>query len=294
MRAWILAARPKTLLAAVVPVWAGCDLAFILEREFSLLLAGCTLLSAVCIQIATNYFNDAIDFEKGADSAERLGPERITAAGTMSSRSVMTAACVMLGLACVLAVPLIRARGWPILAIGLPSLFFSYGYTGGPAPLAYRGLGELFVVLFFGLIAVTGTYFVQTGNWSVEALVLGVQIGLLSTVLIAINNLRDIEEDRRSGKRTLAARYGIKFARYEIWVLLFAPHVLSLYWGLARDGELRGAGLLALAALPVALWLVVRVLRIEPGPAYNGFLAVAAAQLLVFAILFSAGLRVAL
>lgn len=147
-------------------------------------------------------------------------------------------AWLMLVIAAVLAAPLIDARGMPILLIGLPSLYFCFGYTGGPLPLAYHGLGELFVILFFGLVAVTGTAFVQTGEWYVDALHAGLQIGCLSTVLIAINNLRDVEEDTRSAKRTLAVRFGKTFARIEIVTLIVAAHALGVHW-FTQDGRAR-------------------------------------------------------
>jgi 1,4-dihydroxy-2-naphthoate octaprenyltransferase len=290
LKSWILAARPKTLLAGIVPVWLGCELGWRLEGLFDGWLAGCTLLSAVGIQVATNFFNDAIDFEKGADGEARVGPRRVTASGDLSSKQVMAGGVMVLFGACLLALPLIQARGWPILAIGLPSLYFSYGYTGGPLPLAYRGLGELFVILFFGLVAVAGTFFVQTGMWSAEAMVLGVQVGCLSTVLIAVNNLRDVEEDRASEKRTLAVRFGKRFARAEIAVLSLVPVLLGVYWVVVAG--MPGAGWVTLGILPLTLVLIVGILKTEPGPAYNRFLGMSAAQLLLFGVLFSIGLKV--
>lgn len=292
MKPWLLAARPKTLLAGIVPVWVGCDLACVLEGAFNFQLALCTLASALCIQVATNFFNDAIDFRKGADGSARLGPTRVTASGLLNEKHVFAASLAVLLLACLFAVPLIAARGWPILAIGIPSLYFSYGYTGGPVPLAYRGLGEFFVILFFGLIAVTGTFFVQTGQWSLPSAVAGFQAGLLSTALIAVNNLRDIEEDRRSGKRTLAVRFGRRFAKAEIILLTVLPMVAGIYWGLLREAPLVGAALAPLLAMPFSAWLLARICSSEPGPVYNKYLALSALQLLLFAILFSAGLRV--
>ncbi|MEM7385472.1 MAG: 1,4-dihydroxy-2-naphthoate octaprenyltransferase [Verrucomicrobiota bacterium] len=159
---WVRAARPKTLPAAVVPVAVGTALGATLSGEWFPGLAALTLLCCLAFQIATNFFNDAIDFKKGADTPQRLGPVRVTASGLISPRAVITSGVVLLLLAVILALPLVQARGWIIIAIGLPSMFLCYGYTGGPFPLAYLGLGELFVFLFFGLIAVAGSYFVQT------------------------------------------------------------------------------------------------------------------------------------
>ena len=153
MKALLLAARPKTLPAAIVPVWLGSALAYHMQGEWSVSLMLATLGAAICIQIATNLFNDAIDAQKGSDTEARLGPVRVTASGMVSTKTVFTWAGIFLGLASLCAIVLILERGWPIIAIGIPSLYLSYGYTGGPVPLAYRALGELFVFLFFGLVA---------------------------------------------------------------------------------------------------------------------------------------------
>ncbi|MDA0813464.1 MAG: 1,4-dihydroxy-2-naphthoate octaprenyltransferase, partial [Verrucomicrobia bacterium] len=173
-----------------MPVSVGVGLSWRMTGDVAWLLAFCTLTSATAIQIATNFFNDAIDFTKGTDTSERLGPPRVTQSGLFSARQVIVAGLVMAVVAVLLSLPMVAARGWPVIAIGLPSLYFAYGYTGGPLPLAYCGLGELFVVLFFGFVAVLGTVFVQTGEWHAEAVLAGLQVGMLSTVLIAVNNLR--------------------------------------------------------------------------------------------------------
>ncbi|MDB6132700.1 MAG: menA [Verrucomicrobiales bacterium] len=283
----LLASRPKTLPAAVAPVVAGSALAWRITGEFHGLLAWCTVLSTMAIQIATNYFNDAVDARKGADTEARLGPLRATAAGLVTPRGMLAAGAVMLGLAVLISLPMVAARGWPVVAIGVVSLFFTYGYTGGPVPLAYRGLGDLFVLLFFGLIAVTGTVFVQTGQWRPEALLLGAQIGMLSTVLIAINNLRDREEDSRSNKRTLAVRFGVRFARVEIAALCLGPYLLGLGWGAFG---LPAAGLWPLAAVWLGGLIAVSVAKTPPGRVYNKFLALSALHLMGWTGLFVAAL----
>ena len=278
----VLAARPKTLPAAVVPVWAGCVLAWKLTGEFDWLIAWSTLLGAVFIQIATNFFNDAIDSRKGADTERRLGPVRVTASGMMTARMVNGLALVFLGLAFLCGVILYLERGWPVIAIGLPSLFLAYGYTGGPFPLAYRGMGEVFVVLFFGLVAVCGTVFMQTGEWPREALLLGGQIGLLSAVLISINNLRDREEDATTGKRTLAVRFGPKVAVAVIWLEIKVAAFGGLAW-VAFDQPA-----LALAGAPVFLLgmrIIWGVLTLPPSR-FNRLLAMSALQLILFAAVF--------
>jgi 1,4-dihydroxy-2-naphthoate octaprenyltransferase len=280
---FLLATRPKTLPAAIVPVWVGCVLAWKLTGHFDGLLAFCTVAGAICIQIATNFFNDAIDASKGADTEKRLGPPRVTASGLMSRRAVMVSGSVFLLLATACGVVLYHAAGWPILAIGIPSLYFAYGYTGGPLPLAYRGLGELFVVIFFGLVAVTGTVFIQTLQWRTEALLLGFQTGLLCTVLISINNLRDREEDSSTGKRTLAVRFGGKFARLMIlWEMKFAAF-LGLFWFKL------GQPTLVLASIPMlTLGMVIDwfILTMPEGKKMNRLLALSALQLVLFAAVF--------
>ncbi len=289
MKEWFQAARPKTLPAAIVPVWAGCVLAYGMQGRYDLSLAVWTLASAILIQVATNFFNDAIDFGKGADTDARLGPRRITASGRASGRAVMAAGGLCLAGAIACSAPLIAARGWPIVAIGIPSLYFAFGYTGGPLPLAYRGLGEIFVMLFFGLVAVAGTCFVQTGEWPTEALMLGFQVGSLSTVLIAVNNLRDIDEDRASGKNTLAVRFGLHFGRVEIATLCLAPHAVAAFWVTSGRPALALWPLVALPIGLVALWIVTQR---PPGRDYNKALALSALQLVVFAAGFTVGILV--
>lgn len=285
LRAIILAARPKTLPAAIVPVWAGCVLAWALTRSFDLKLATCTLFGAMAIQIATNFFNDALDAQKGADTAKRVGPQRVTASGLMTPRSVLFWGSAFVVIGFVFGVVLYQARGWPIVAIGIPSLFLTYGYTGGPYPLAYRGLGEVFVVLFFGLVAVTGTVFIQTGRWLGEALLLGAQIGLLSAVLISINNLRDREEDSTTGKNTIAVRLGVQRAAYLICLETVLPMLLGILWlAFGRKSLLAPSGPLILTGA-----LIVRgVLNDRSGPACNRLLALSGLQLLIFAAAFHA------
>jgi 1,4-dihydroxy-2-naphthoate octaprenyltransferase len=206
----------------------------------------------------------------------------------VSAKSVMQAAVGMLAVAVLFSLPLSWVRGWPILWIGLPSLYFCFGYTGGPWPLAYRGLGELFVILFFGLIAVTGSAFLQSGQWDAEAVLAGFQVGLLSTVLIAINNLRDLAEDRTTGKRTLAVRFGEGFARWEIALLVVVAYALGLAW--------LGWGMGALFWWPLRSSLVgglvvAQVMAGARGKSLNPLLALAGAHLVLFSILFVWGCR---
>jgi 1,4-dihydroxy-2-naphthoate octaprenyltransferase len=280
LKDWIDAARPKTLGAAVATVLVVTVIGWRFGGEWHPWLAACTLFSCIALQVATNWFNDAIDFVKGSDTAARLGPRRITASGVVTPKQVLTAACWMLVAATTLSVPLFLARGWPILAIGIPSLYFCYGYTGGPAPLAYRGMGELFVILFFGLVAVTGSAFVQSGQWHIEALVAGLQIGCLSTVLIAINNLRDVEEDTKSNKRTLAVRFGTTFAKWEVTGLVIVGCLMSLYWLPFYQGAV-SALIFPAVVIGMFAWQIVRRVWSLPKEKLNTLLATAAKLLLV-------------
>ena len=283
MNPWILAARPRTLGAALIPVIAGCALA-ISVSAFDPLGSALILACAVLIQIATNFFNDALDHAKGADTAGRLGPTRVTSAGLLPARRVMTGAFLTLTLAALLALPLVLRGGGIILLIGLLSLLFAYAYTGGPFPLAYLGLGEIFVTLFFGLIAVGGTFYLNTLTFSAAAILAGLQIGLHSSVLLAVNNLRDLETDRAANKRTLAARFGLTFARRENAALVIAPFILGLAW--LPIGYL-WAFLLPLITLPLAWWLARAFLAATPDRKVNQLLAQAAALHAAFGLLLA-------
>ena len=273
-----MAARPKTLPAAVVPVWSGCLLAWQLSGDFDLRLAVLTLFGAIFIQIATNFFNDVIDAEKGADTAERAGPQRATASGLLSRRAMYGGAFVMLAAASVCGFLLFQERGWAILAIGIPSLYLSYGYTGGPLPLAYRGLGEVFVILFFGLIAVGGTVFVQTGMWPWLGAVLGFQIGLLSAVLIAVNNYRDLEEDEVVDKRTLVVRWGRAPVAKLIYAMTLLPSLLVLSYG--------GVGCWFFGSLALAgVFLVLEWRFLRPDGVSSKLLGLSALHLILFVLI---------
>lgn len=281
MRAWIAAARPKTLSAAVVPVLIGTALASHEPAAISWGVFFCALFGAVLIQIATNLINDALDFKKGADTAERLGPVRVTQAGLIRPETVMTAAWVCLMGAALCGIPLIVRGGWPMLVIGLASIALAYAYTGGPYPLAYRGLGEVFVLIFFGLVAVGGTFYAHSLQLTRGALLAGFAAGSLATVLIVINNLRDVDGDRRSDKRTTVVRFGERFARLEIAFFALAPFVAVALIG--RPGLL-----VTLVALPLAIAVIVRVLR-SHGAELNRCLALAGGLQWLFGLLFVIG-----
>jgi len=286
---WLLAARPKTLTASLSPVLLGTGLAAGFSPDpVPLHLAALALASALCIQVGTNLVNDAQDFEKGADTAERLGPTRVTQSGLLRGRHVMLGAGAFFLVATLLGIPLVIAGGIPILVIGALSVVAGYAYTAGPFPLAYLGLGEVFVMLFFGVAAVKGMAYVLTGHglWP-WAEVAALQVGLQSSALLAVNNCRDIEGDRRVGKRTLAARFGLRFARIEIAALVAVPYLLGPAW---VAGGRRWAALLPLATLPLAVRLVRGVWSEPPSVRFNVFLAQTALLQLLFCALAAAGL----
>ncbi len=286
-KSWFLAARPKTLTAAVVPVLVATSLAYQEFHQTFWWVTTLSLLASIFIQIGTNLVNDAVDFKKGADTESRIGPQRVTQAGIFAAHHVLWMGTLFFALAVLCGIPLFLQGGWPILIIGIVSVLMGYGYTAGPFPLAYLGLGDLFVILFFGLIAVGGIFYLHSGAYTTSALISGLQVGFHCTVLIAINNLRDSPQDSLVNKRTLPVRFGIRFARAEIAFLIWAPFFLGIYW--LTNGH-RAAFLLPLLITPLAYRLTKLILETEPSAVYNQFLARGAGLHLLFAVLFSTGL----
>lgn len=284
VKAILHAIRIKTLVAGIIPVVVGHSVVIASGHQPLWWITLCALAAALCIQIATNFLNDAIDFKKGADTEVRLGPMRVTQAGLISSRNVMLIGFLFLAFALLLGIPLVLQGGWPIIAIGVASLFLAYGYTGGPFPLAYLGLGDLFVVLFFGLLAVTGVYYLHTLTVDNLAVIAGLQTGFLATVLLAINNLRDSETDKIANKRTLAVRLGDSFVRFEIVLLIVAAFLLNLFY--------HGHPYIYLSylSLPIALLILLRLFRNDDKSQLNRLLATAAGLQLSFGSLLAIGL----
>jgi 1,4-dihydroxy-2-naphthoate octaprenyltransferase len=226
--AWVIASRPKTLFASVSPVLLGTALAYSrgLGDGIAAFLA---FLGAVFIQIGTNLANDYWDAKKGSDRADRLGPVRVTSAGLLKPRTVFLGMSLCFTVASLAGLWLIARAGWPVAVIGMVSILCGILYTAGPFPLAYVGLGDVFTFVFFGLVATSGTYFVEAREFSMTSLILGVVPGFYSVVLIALNNLRDRESDLLSSKKTLAVRFGADFARWEIILCLVAPCLVPLW-----------------------------------------------------------------
>ena len=283
---WWLAARPKTLPAAATPVLVGCACAGAAGR-FAPGPAAAALAGALLLQIAANFANDVFDFEKGADTAERLGPVRAVQAGWISARAMRRALWLVLALALLVGAYLVSVAGPLLIAIGLASIAGAVAYTAGPYPLGYHGLGDVAVFVFFGVVAVAGTTFVQLGHVTELAWASSVPVGCLTTAILVVNNVRDVATDVLANKRTLPVRFGIGFGIAEYHVLLGLAYALPL-WLLWR-GQLTSWALLPWLSLPLAVDLSRRIRR-EVGPALNGVLAHTARLLLCFGLLLSASL----
>src|SRR3954453_12046036 len=287
VRIWLMAARPRTLPAAVAPVLVGTALAAT-EDELHWLRFVAAMLGALFIQVGTNLSNDYSDARRGADTEDRLGPVRVTAGGLVPPRQVLVATYVAFGLAVLVGTYLIVTAGWELLLIGIASILAGVLYTGGPRPYGYEGLGEVFVFLFFGVAAVAGSYFVQTEQWEWEAFALSVPVGLLAASLLVVNNVRDLETDRRAGKRTLAVRLGRDRTRVLYASMLGLAFLTVLVPWLA--GSLQAWVLLSWLVVPIAVRLVGTVRSHADGPTLNRALAGTAMMELLFCILLSAGI----
>jgi len=285
--AWLLALRPRTLPVSLAPVVVGTAVA----QQAGGLRPGPALaaaLGALLLQIGSNLANDVFDFEKGADTADRIGPPRATQLGLLSPAQMKRGMAVVFALALLVGCYLTAVAGPAIVVIGLVSIAAAIAYTGGPWPLGYHGLGDLAVFVFFGLVAVAGTSFVQLGEVPALAFVAALPVGALATAILVVNNLRDVDTDRAAGKRTLAVRLGRRGARAEWMVLVGSAYALTLVTWLAFGTS--AFVLLPWATLPLALRLGRVVLRDGAGPALNGALAGTAQLSLFFALLFAAGL----
>jgi 1,4-dihydroxy-2-naphthoate octaprenyltransferase len=285
-QAWILAARPKTLPAAASPVIVGTAIA-IGTKNFSLFPALAALLGALLIQIGTNFANDVFDYKKGADTHERVGPVRVVSAGILSPGQVFAGMWLTFGLATLAGIYLLIVGGWPVVVIGLLSILSGIAYTGGPFPLGYNGLGDLFVFIFFGLVAVCGTYYVQALNLVPLAWWGAIPVGLLATAIIVVNNLRDIATDAKVGKKTLAVRLGARGAQVEYFLLLGISYLIPpVMWAL---GVSSGWVMLSWLSLPLAFPLI-KAIQTQKGRALNPVLGGTARLELIYSLLFALGL----
>ncbi|CAN5363852.1 1,4-dihydroxy-2-naphthoate polyprenyltransferase [soil metagenome] len=286
MRVWIQAARLRTLPAAVVPVVVGTAVAHA-AGGVAWGPAVAALAGSLAIQIGTNFANDVFDAEKGADGPDRLGPTRAVATGLITAAAMKRAMILAFAIATGFGVYLASVGGWPVVAIGLASIASGIAYTGGPWPLGYHGLGDLFVMIFFGFVAVCGTAYVQLATVPGLAIWAAIPVGALATAIIVVNKLRDRHQDIRVGKRTLAVRLGRGAALAEYAILLGASYAVAV--GLAIVHE-HGWLLLPVASLPLAIARMRALVRAVTGPEFNECLAATGKLLLAYGVLFAAGL----
>jgi 1,4-dihydroxy-2-naphthoate octaprenyltransferase len=286
IKIWILASRPKTLWAAVAPVIIGTAMAYS-DGKLYWQIALAVLFAAILIQIGTNFANDYFDFKRGADSKDRLGPKRVTEAGLVKPYAMRNAFIFIFFLAFIVGLVLILRAGWPIFIIGVLSILFGILYTGGPFPLAYNGLGDIFVLIFFGPVAVGGTYYAQSLELTLPVILAGLSPGLISMALLTVNNLRDINSDKKVGKRTLAVRFGEIFTRIEylfaILVACFVPLILIF----TDPGH--PYSLAAISVFLFALPSIRAVMFKEISAELNQVLARTGKILLLYSLIFSIG-----
>ena len=286
-KAWFLAARPRTLAVGAAPVLVGSGLAWA-HGAFDALPTLAALMGALLLQLASNLSNDAFDHLKGADTAQRLGPKRAAQMGWLSPRALALGTLVVLGAAALIGLYLVLRGGVPILVLGLAGMVCAVAYTGGPMPLGYLGLGELFVFIFFGPGAVVGTYLVQAGQTSPDTWVASIPVGLLASAVLVVNNLRDRHTDRVAGKRTLAVRFGGPFARRLYQSFLGLAFLTPALWVLAFGRP--WGWLLPLLALPLGL-KAAKTLATLDGEALNPWLGKTAGLTLVFSVLLAIGVN---
>jgi 1,4-dihydroxy-2-naphthoate octaprenyltransferase len=286
-RTWILAIRPPTLTAAVAPVVVGSAVA-VREHVFSAGPALAALIGAIAIQMGANLANDLSDFRRGADTAQRLGPLRVTQRGLLTEAQVAAGVVAAFGFATLIGLYLTWVAGPAVIAIGVASMIAALAYTGGPWPFGYRALGELFTFLFFGVVAVVGTYYVQAGEVTASALAASLPVGFTVTAILVVNNVRDIDTDRAAGKRTLAVVLGRTRARVFFIAIVAAAYVAAAALWLL--GDFPWWTLLAWLSAPMALAPAEAVLSRVDGPSLNHALRATARLHLVFALLLSLGL----
>lgn len=288
MEPWLLAARPKTLPAAIAPVLVGSAMAYDLGA-FKALPAGICLLFAMLVQVATNFANDYYDFKKGADTCDRIGPTRAVAAGLIQPEAMKRATGLTFAIAFCVGLGLIPFGGWWLLGVGIASILCGYAYTAGPLPLAYVGLGDIFVLVFFGIVAVCCTFFVQAGHITVEVFLAASAVGGLCTNLLVVNNLRDVDTDRIANKRTLAVRFGKQFGIGEYRFFILWSQMIVLWLAFRLNAPWVG---LPLLTLPLAILLWVKIANADSGPVFNRLLAKTALLLILYSVTLAVGFLV--
>ncbi|MBN1402914.1 MAG: 1,4-dihydroxy-2-naphthoate polyprenyltransferase [Opitutales bacterium] len=286
IRPWILAARPKTLPAALAPVILGSALAYA-DGAFRAMPAALALGFALLIQIGTNYANDYFDYVKGADTQERQGPARAVASGMLSPRTMLAGTLVCFAIAFAEGLCLLPYGGWPLAIVGLFCVLMGLAYTGGPFPLAYNGTADFFVLLFFGVVAVCMTYYVQAGAFTSDVFLLSLAPGALATNILVVNNYRDMETDRAANKRTLVVRFGRGFGAGEYLAMLAVAHLVPIALCLRGRGL---AVLLPLLSLPLAFRLYGMMRRADSRAAFDKALGGTALYMIVYSLLMSVGL----
>jgi 1,4-dihydroxy-2-naphthoate polyprenyltransferase len=284
---WIIAARPRTLSLSMTPVAVGTALAWATERQVHWLAVLAALVCSIFIQLGTNLHNDAADSERGGDGPDRIGPPRATASGLLSATIVKRGAAACFGAATLMGFYLVFVGGWPILLLGVLSILSGWAYTGGPLPIAYTPLGELFVVAFFGVGAVCGTYWLCTALLRPAAVETGLAVGSLVGAVLLVNNHRDFEADARVGRRTLAIVAGPRVTDWIYAGLMLLPFALVPLIG--HDLP-RGHVWPTLFALPLALALIYRFAHEPPGRGFNRILVQTVQTQLVFSLLLCLGL----
>lgn len=284
---WLMAIRPRTLSLSAVPVAVGSAAAWSLDGHISWLVMPLALVGAIAIQIFSNLYNDVADHERGADGPDRTGPLRVTASGLLTPAQTKRGAQVCALVAAIAGLILVWMGGWPILLLGLASLVAAWAYTGGPVPIAYTPLGEVFVLLFFGLGAVGGTAWLHMGRLSAGSLLAGLAVGAFGAAVLMVNNYRDIAADTRAGRRTLAICAGRQMSKWLYAGMMLAPFFLLLPLGAALPG---GNPWVAWGAVPLAALMILRFWREPPGPAFNRILGQTAQVQLVYGVLLCAGL----
>lgn len=287
LQIWLIASRPRTLPAAVAPVLVGTALAWTVG-PLNWMAFAAAALGSLFIQVGTNLSNDYSDARRGADTEERLGPVRVTAGGLVPPKQVLFATYASFGMAVLCGIYLIIIAGPVLLLIGAASILAGVLYTGGPRPYGYEGFGEIFVFTFFGIVAVTGSYYVQRQALEWEAFVLAVPVGLLASAILVVNNVRDLETDRRAGKKTLAVRLGRANTRRLFAVMVALAYPTALIPSLV--GSLNPWPLLVVLTIPIAVWLTKTVSSHTDGPTLNSALAKSGLLELAFCLLLTIGL----